>query len=90
MTLTLTQETETRLKVVAEGRGLDPLQLHEDLLRQALASAEAEQESEQQETLAGLDESMEAFAAGHWITSEELSQRMTARIAEARLVAAER
>ena len=90
MTLTLTQETETRLKVVAEGRGLDPLQLHEDLLRQALASAEAEQQREQQETLAGLDESMEDFAAGRWITSEELSQRMTARIAKARLETAER
>ena len=85
MTLILTPETETRLRTIAEERGLDPLQLHEDLLRQALASAEAEQEREQQETLAGLDESVEAFAAGRWITSEELNQRMTARIAEARL-----
>lgn len=37
MTLTLTGETETRLLIVAEEQGLDPAELHEDLLRQALA-----------------------------------------------------
>ena len=40
MTLTLTPDTETRLRTVAEERGQDPIQLHEDLLRQALAEAE--------------------------------------------------
>lgn len=84
MTLTLNRETEARLRLVAEGRGLDPQQLHEDLLRQALAEAEAEQEKEQRETLAGLDESVEAFAAGRWITPDELDQRLTARAATAR------
>lgn len=41
MALTLTPETETRLRTIAAGRGLDPDQLHEDLLRQAVADAEA-------------------------------------------------
>jgi hypothetical protein len=40
MALTLTLETETRLRTVAEGRGLDPNKLHEDLLRQAVTDAE--------------------------------------------------
>ena len=42
MALTLTPETETRLRTAAEGRGLDPAQLHEDLLRQALSSSETQ------------------------------------------------
>lgn len=41
MTLTLTQDTEARLRTVAEEQGMDPAQLHEDLLRRALAEAEA-------------------------------------------------
>ena len=75
MTLILTPETETRLRTMAEGFGLEPAVLHEDLLQQALAEAEAELS----ETLAGLDESAEAVAAGRWITADELDQRMTAR-----------
>lgn len=80
MTLTLAPETEIRLRTVAEGRGLEPSELHEDLLQQALADAEAELN----ETMAGLDESVEAMAAGRWITAEELDQRLTARIASVR------
>jgi len=37
MTLTLTPDTETRLRTVAEREGLDPAYLHEELLRRALA-----------------------------------------------------
>lgn len=84
MTLTLNRETEARLLLMAEGRGLDPQQLHEDLLRQALADAEIAQEKEQRETMAGLDESAAAFSAGRWITSDELDRRLTARAAVAR------
>lgn len=84
MTLTLNRETEARLLLMAEGRGLDPQQLHEDLLRQALADAEIAQEKEQRETMAGLDESVAAFSAGRWITSDELDRRLTARAAVAR------
>lgn len=84
MTLTLNRETEARLRLVAEGRGMDPQQLHEDLLRQALAEAEAEQQRERRETMAGLGESVEAFEAGRWITSDELDRRLTARAATAR------
>ena len=75
MTLTLTPETETRLRTMAEGYGLNPAGLHEDLLLQALAAAEAELN----ETLAQLDESAEAVDAGRWITADELDQRLTAR-----------
>jgi len=75
MTLTLTPDTETRLRTMAEGYGLNPAELHEDLLQQALAAAELELS----ETLAQLDESAEAVDAGRWITADELDQRLTAR-----------
>ena len=42
MTITLTSETETRLRMMAEGFGLEPAELHEELLQRALAKAEAE------------------------------------------------
>ncbi len=74
MTLTLTPDTETRLRTMAEGYGLNPAELHEDLLQQALAAAEAELN----ETLAQLDESAEAVDAGRWITVDELDRRLTA------------
>lgn len=45
MTLTLTSDTETRLRTMAEGRGLDPQQFHEYLLQRALAEAEREKEA---------------------------------------------
>lgn len=60
---------------MAEECGLDPQQLHEDLLRWVLAGAE----QEQRETMDGLGESVEAFAAGRWTTFDELDQRLTAR-----------
>ena len=75
MTVTLALETETRLRMMAKGFGLEPAVLHEDLLQQALTKAEAEQN----ETLAGLDESAEAFAAGRWISFEKLDEGLTAR-----------
>ncbi len=75
MTLTLTPDTETRLRTMAEGYGLNPAELHEDLLQQALAAAELELS----ETLAELDESAEAVAAGRWITADELDRRLTAQ-----------
>jgi len=80
MTLTLTPDTETRLRTMAEGYGLNPAELHEDLLQQALDAAELELN----ETLAQLDESAEAVDAGRWITVDELDQRLTARIASIR------
>ncbi len=39
---------------------------------------------EQQKTLAGLDESVKAFAEGRWITSDELDRRLTARLEKLR------
>ena len=74
MTLTLTPDTETRLRTIAEGSGMEPAALHEDWLQQALADAEAELS----ETLAQLDESAEAVDAGRWITVDELDRRLTA------------
>ena len=85
MTLTLAPETENRLRMMAEGFGLEPAALHEDLLQQALADAEAELN----ETLAQLDESAEAVDAGRWITVDELDQRLTARIASIRAAKAD-
>ena len=74
MTLTLTPDMENRLRMMAEGFGLEPAALHEDLLQQALADAEAELS----DTLAQLDESAEAVDAGRWITVDELDRRLTA------------
>lgn len=74
MTVTLTPETETRLRAMAEGFGLEPAMLHEDLLQQALAKAEVELKK----TLAGLDESAEAFTAGRWITFDGLDEELSA------------
>lgn len=75
MTVTLAPEMETRLLTMAEGFGLEPAILHEELLQQALAKVEAELN----ETLAGLDESAVAFTAGRWISFEKLDERLTAR-----------
>ena len=77
MTLTLTSATEMRLRTFAEGQGLSLTELHETLLTRALEEAEAEL----QDTLAGLDRSMADFAAGRWITSEELDRRLEAKLA---------
>lgn len=85
MTLTLTPDTETRLRTMAEDYGLNPAELHEDLLQQALDAAELELS----ETLAQLDESAEAVDAGRLVTVDELDQRLTARIASIRAVQAD-
>lgn len=45
MTLTLTPDTETHLRTVAEAKGLDPQQVLVDLLRRALAEVKMEKES---------------------------------------------
>lgn len=45
MTLTLTPDTETHLRTVAEAKGLDPQQVLVDLLWRALAEVEMEKES---------------------------------------------
>ena len=75
MTLTLTPDTETRLRTVAAGPGQPPEQAPEVLLAQALADAE----TELQDTLAGLRASAADFAAGHWTTPEALDAVLQAR-----------
>ncbi|MGI4789295.1 MAG: hypothetical protein ACRYFS_10660 [Janthinobacterium lividum] len=47
MTLTLSLDTETLLRTVADERGMAPEQLHEDLLREALAEAETKRQKTQ-------------------------------------------
>ena len=80
MTVTLTPDTEMRLRAYAEKLALDPEQLSSALLIRDLEEAEAEIQA----TLAGLDESAEDIAAGRWITAEELDRRLEARAAAAR------
>jgi hypothetical protein len=75
MMLTLTPDTEMRLRTVAAGRGLAPEQALETLLGQALSAAEAEL----QETMEGLRASAADFAAGRWNTLEELDAVLRAR-----------
>lgn len=80
MTVTLTPDTEMRLRAYAEKLALDPEQLSNALLTRDLEEAEAELQA----TMAGLDESAEDIAAGRWITSEELDRRLEIRAAAAR------
>jgi predicted transcriptional regulator len=80
MTVTLTPDVETRLRSYAEGLDLDPEQLSNALLARDLAEAEAEL----QDTLAGLDQSVEDYNAGRWITAEEMSRQLKAHVAETR------
>ena len=88
MTLTLTPDTETRLRTVAEGQGLELAELHDAILARGLEEAEArlqaEAEAELQDPLEGLDRSMADVAAGRWITSEELDRRLEAKSDAAR------
>ncbi len=79
MTVTLTPDTEMRLRAYAEKLALDPEQLSNALLTRDLEEAEAELQA----TMAGLDQSAEDVAAGRWITSEELDRRLEARAAAA-------
>lgn len=83
MTVTLTPDIETRFRTYAEDLDLDPEQLAANLLTRAFEEAEAELK----ETMDGLDRSAEDFAAGRWITSEELDRRLEAKMkaAHARL-----
>ncbi len=80
MTITLAPDLETRLRAYAEDLDLDPEQLCADLLTRAFEEAEAEL----QDTMDGLDRSAEDFAAGRWITSEELDRRLGAKLDAAR------
>ncbi len=80
MTVTLTPDIETRLRTFAEEQGLVPEQVHEVLLSRALEEAEAEL----QDTLVGLDQSVEDYNAGRWISAEEMHEKLKARIAEMR------
>ena len=80
MTVTLTPEIEARFRTYAEDMDFDPDQLATDLLTSAFEEAEAELK----ETMEGLDRSAEGFAAGRWITGEELDRRLSAKIEAAR------
>ena len=80
MTVTLTPDTEMRLRAYAEKLALDPEQLSNALLTRDLEEAEAELQA----TMAGLDESVKDYDAGRWITAEEMSRQLKAHIAAAR------
>jgi hypothetical protein len=73
MALTLNPDTERRLQTVAEEQGRDPAELHEDLLRQALALMETAKPKEEPRSLADLTTA--AALAGPifdlWNTPEE-------------------
>lgn len=80
MALAVMPETERRLRTYAEQLNLDPEQLANALLIRDLEAAEAEL----QETLTGLDQSVEDYNAGRWITAEEMSRQLKAHVAEIR------
>ena len=80
MTVTLTPDIETRLRTYAEELGHDPEQLAVNFLTRDLEEAEAEL----QDTLAGLDQSVEDYNAGRWISAEEMSRDLKAHVAEIR------
>lgn len=80
MTVTLTPDTEMRLRAYAEKLALDPEQLSNALLTRDLEEAEAELQA----TMAGLDQSVEDYNAGRWITAEEMSRQLKAHVAEIR------
>ncbi len=67
MTLTLTPDTEAVLQTLAAQRGQAPEQIVEALVRHA-----AQEERERQETLSGLRQSVQQFAAGQWVALEDL------------------
>ncbi len=77
--LTLTPETETRLRTVAAERGMAPEQALETLLARALENAEKEADAERQDTLTGLRQSAEEFAQGRWTTPDDLDAALRAR-----------
>lgn len=75
MTLTLTPDTEARVRSVAETRGQDPEEALIALLNQALAEADfaaiVMTEEEIQQVPAALQRSEEDFAAGRWVSLED-------------------
>lgn len=89
MTITLTPDTEARVRSVAELSGQDPEGALIALLNQALAEADyaaivmTEEESEQ--VSAALRRSEEDYAAGRWISLEDYEaktkERRQARLA---------
>ena len=78
MPLTLAPETEARLRSFAADRGQDPEETLTALVDNALAAAEAEFS----EAVAGIRAGMEDFAAGRWISLEELEARLDERRAQ--------
>lgn len=71
MTLTLTPDTEARLRSVAAQRGLPPEQTIDVLL--------AEADTDFQQAVAGIQRSMDDFAAGRWISLEDYEAQLPAR-----------
>ena len=63
MTLTLTPDTEARLRSVVAQRGLPPERTIDVLL--------AEADADFHEAIAGIQRGMEDFAAGRWISLED-------------------
>ena len=82
MTVTLTPDVETRLRSYAKELDIDPEQLSNAFLARDLEEAEAEL----QDTMEGLDRSVEDYNAGRWITAEEMSRQLKAHVAEIRAV----
>ena len=80
MALVLMPETEMRLRAYAEKLDLDPERLSDALLTRDIEEAE----TELQETLTGLDQSVEDYNAGRWIPAEEMSRQLKAHVAEIR------
>ena len=80
MTVMLTPEIEARFRAYAEQLDLDPEQLANALLAHDIEEAE----TELREMMAGLDQSVEDYNAGRWITAEEMSRQLKAHVAEIR------
>ncbi len=74
MTFTLSPETEAQLTAVAALRGL-PL---EETLAELVAQARAASERERQLAIEGVRRSEEDFAAGRWVSLDELDARLDA------------
>ncbi len=74
MTLTLSSDTEVALHSLAARRGQAPADVVEALVQRA-----AQEERELQETMSGLRQSAEEFAAGQWVAVEDLDAALQAR-----------
>lgn len=71
MTLTLTSDTEARLRAVAAQRGLTP--------EEALDVVLAEAQTDFDEAVAGIRRGMDDFAAGRWISLEDYEAQVRAK-----------